>query len=151
MNSISFAMLLEYLYQKFIVTFILCLIGSFIKESIGGTTKPTRLNPLRILVSALFASILMCAVVDYIDLPFSIYALIAVVVGIWSPQLLQTVMNAKVMKRFTKNLFKQVSDPIAKAAVATAEELEKKEKEEESKNKERDEDDKSPPETNDES
>ena len=139
MDSISFAMLLEYLYQKFIVTFILCLIGSFIKESIGGTTKPTRLNPLKILVSALFASILMCAVVDYIDLPFSIYALIAVVVGIWSPQLVQTVMNAKFMKRFTRNFFKQVSDPIAKAAVAAAEELDKENKDEDEG------DDESPP------
>lgn len=123
MDLISFTVLLEYLYKKFIVTFILCLIGSFIRESLGGSTKITQISPTRITGSAVFGSIIMCALLEYIKVPFSIYACITIVVGIWSPQLLQLVMDANIMKKFTKNLLKQIKDPIAKAIVSTEQEI----------------------------
>ena len=102
MDLISFTVLLEYLYKKFIVTFILCLIGSFIRESLGGSTKITQISPTRITGSAVFGSIIMCALLEYIKVPFSIY---------------------NIMKKFTKNLLKQVKDPIAKAIVSTEQEI----------------------------
>lgn len=139
MDLISFTVLLEYLYKKFIVTFILCLIGSFLRESLGGSTKITQISPTRITSSAVFGSIIMCALLEYIKVPFSIYACITIVVGIWSPQLLQLVMDANIMKKFTKNLLKQVKDPIAKAIVSTeqeiANEIEKDNDEQKEKNK----------------
>lgn len=135
MDVISFTILLEYLYKKFVVTFILCLIGAFIKESIGGTTKPKRLNPKRIMASSVLASVLMCAVIDYFSFSFSIYAAITVIVGIWSPQILDAILSAKFMKRLAKNMLKSVKDPIANAIADTVDETDDKK---EGEKKERD-------------
>lgn len=137
MDLISITMLLEYLYKKFAVTFILCLIGSFIKDSTGKDTKLKRLDPKRILSSAVFASVLMCAVVDYVNMPFSIYIAVTVIAGIWSPRILDMVLNIKFMKRVFKNLFKSVSDPVAKAVGQAVDDMDKED------NDKKDEDDES--------
>lgn len=128
MEAISITILLEYLYKKFVVTFILCLIGAFIKETIGGTSKQKQLNPKRILASSILASALMCAVIDYFTFSFSIYAVLTLIVGIWSPQILDAILSAKFMKRLAKNILKNLKDPVANAIADTVDETDKDDK-----------------------
>ena len=125
MEAISITILLEYLYKKFVVTFILCLIGAFIKETIGGTSKQKQINPKRVLASSILASALMCAVIDYFTFSFSIYAVLTLIVGIWSPQILDAILSAKFMKRLAKNILKSIRDPIANAIADTVDETDK--------------------------
>lgn len=124
MDIISFGILLEYLYKKFVVTFILCLIGAFIKETMN-TAKLNKLNATRTLASAVLASALMCALIDYVKIPFSIYAVITIVAGIWAPTLLKLIMNINFMKTLIKNIFKNMKDPVVKGLSSTIEELDK--------------------------
>ena len=137
MECISLSILLEYLYKKFVVTFILCLIGAFIKETIGGTAdSPRMINPRRLLASSILCSAFMCAVIDYFKFSFSIYTILTLIAGMWSSQLLDAFLNAKFMKRLLKNILKSIKDPLANALADTVNETDTQKKKEEEEGKE---------------
>ena len=127
MNVISFTILLEYLYKKFVVTFILSLIGAFIKETFK-TTKMKKMEPKKMLASAAFSSVLICAFVDYMTIPFGIYVAVTIIVGMWGYQILSVVLNANFMKKFVYNFFKNSSNAIAKSVSETMENTEEEKK-----------------------
>ena len=74
---ITIDVLLEFLYNKFAVTFLVCLVGSFIRETLRSTKskKSKMLDIKRMVTSTVFSTFLMCACVEYVDLPFSVYAI----------------------------------------------------------------------------
>lgn len=124
MDVISLSILLEYLYRKFMVTFILCLIGATIRESLN-TVKLTKINVKKLLASVVVASVIMCAVVDYVRIPFSIYTVACIIFGIWSPTILKFIMHSKFMALLLSKIFKRVGDPVIKAAIDTMDEMNK--------------------------
>ena len=126
MDAISVSILLEYLYKKFVVTFIMCLIGAFLRESVK-TVKQTKLNTRKTLASAILASVLMCALFDYISIPFSIYTVLTIITGMWSHTLLNLLLNVKIMKVLLKNIFKNIKDPVMQGLSDTMEELDDEE------------------------
>lgn len=126
MDAISVSILLEYLYKKFVVTFIMCLIGAFLRESVK-TVKQTKLNTRKTLASAILASVLMCALIDYISIPFSIYTVLTIITGMWSHTLLNLLLNVKIMKVLLKNIFKNIKDPVMQGLSDTMEELDDEE------------------------
>lgn len=130
---ISLSTILEYLYNKFIITFILCLIGAIIREMMS-TVKMTSINIKRMMASIVMASTLMCVVVDYMDFSFSIYIVVCIVAGIWSPTIMGLVLNSKVMGKIVYALLGHVKEPLAKGVSEALSEIE-----EESKSKEKDE------------
>ena len=122
MSAISLGMLLEYLYTKFLVTFMLNLMGAFIRESVDKKIK--RLNPKRMIASAMFSSVLLCAVADYITMSFSLYVLVGIINGIWANAVLTAFLSASFMKKLAMNVFKTVPQSTVKAIGKTIEELE---------------------------
>lgn len=122
MSAISLGMLLEYLYTKFLVTFMLNLMGAFIRESVDKKVK--RLNPKRMIASALFSSVLLCAAADYITVSFSLYVLLGIINGIWANAVLTAFLSASFMKKLAMNVFKAVPQSTVKAIGKTIAEME---------------------------
>lgn len=119
MDAISISIFLEYLYRRFIATFILCLIGAMVRETMN-TVKIDMMNVKKMFASVIFASVLLCAVVDRIDMPFSVYAIVCIVAGIWAPTILRLVMSGKFMTNLIGKFAGSVGDPIVKSIVDTA-------------------------------
>lgn len=134
MDIISFSILLEYLYNKFVITFILVLIGSVVRETAISTLKLNEINANKILGSVILSSSLVCVVVDYIDIPFSMYTILCLLVGIWSKDITNILLNNKIMIIIIGKLFNSIKEPVTRSVTeAIIDELEK-ESEEDSKN-----------------
>lgn len=98
MDPVSINILLEYLYKRYIVTFLLCLVGAFIKESTMSTAKVKKISILKILSPSIFSSVLICALSDYMKVPFGVYMGICIVTGMWGSSLVKLFLNAKFIK-----------------------------------------------------
>jgi len=120
MDVISLNILLEYLYKRFVVTFLLCLVGAFIKES----TVTGKISFTKILSSTIFSSVLICVLMDYVEVPFSLFAAITILVGMWSSSLIKLFLNLKFIQSLGKTLIKNISGPAAKVLERMAEEAE---------------------------
>lgn len=128
MHNISLNDILEYLYDRFILTFVLCLIGAIIRETMN-TMKLTSIDIKRMMASVIMSSTLMCIIVDYIELQFSIYVSVCIVVGVWSPFIMKLILNSKIMAKILSGVLSNVKNPIAEevseAITDAAEEVEK--------------------------
>lgn len=134
MDMMSLGNVLEYLYDRFILTFILCLIGAIIRETMN-TMKLTSINIKRMMASVIMASTLMCIVVDYVEFQFSIYIAVCIIVGIWSPYIMKVILDSKIMGKFVRGVLKNMKDPIAKGISEAITDLDETDtKEEEPKN-----------------
>lgn len=123
MDVISIGVLLEYLYSKFIVTFILCLIGAIVRETMN-TVKLDAMNAKRMISSVVLASALMCALADNVKVPFSLYIIICIIAGLWSQTILKLIMNTKFMIIVLRKFATNIKDPLLKSVSTTIDELE---------------------------
>lgn len=127
MNDITVDILLEFLYNHFAVTFIFCLIGSLIRETTRSTTSKDKeskmLDIKRIVTSTVFSTFLMCACVEYIDLPFSVYAITSVFCGMWGLVIINCAMSGKFMSKFINTFAKKITNQLVKNAVESASEV----------------------------
>lgn len=130
MDIISINILLEYLYKKFAVTFVLCLMGAFLKQSTLSTKKVNKIRIADIFSPTIFSTILICAISDYLKVSFSVYTVICLLIGMWGSTLFKLFLNAEFMKRLVKIFLKNISGPLAKGAKELAEELEEEEQKE---------------------
>lgn len=141
MNDITVDILLEFLYNHFAVTFIFCLTGALIRETARSTTSKDKeskmLNIKRIVTSTMFSTFLMCACAEYIDLPFSVYAITSVFCGMWGLVMVNLALNGKFITKLSKSMFKKmITDPLIKSAVESATEaLEKDNKDDQKQTK----------------
>lgn len=139
MNDITVDILLEFLYNHFAVTFIFCLIGSLIRETTRSTTSKNKeskmLDIKRIVTSTVFSTFLMCACAEYIDLPFSVYAITSVFCGMWGLVIANFAMSGKFMGKFINNFAKKITDPLLKIAVESASETLKENKDDQKQTK----------------
>lgn len=114
MGTISFTLLLDYLYNKFAVTFILSIIGVSIREIVGNVNARQRIDISKVLASTVFTTIAMCALREYVNLSFSVYVLLCVVTSMWSPWIVSLVLNSKFMGAvLTKCIKKTLPEPIS--------------------------------------
>lgn len=138
MEAITIDILLEFLYKKFAVTFILCLVGSFIRE-VSITTKgktSKMLSIKKIVTSTVFSTFLMCACSEYVDLPFSVYAIINVLCGMWGLAIVDLLITDNFLLKFLRKLIKKIASPLLKIFVeSVAEVAEEKQKEKENSKK----------------
>ena len=132
MKDISIDILLEFLYNRFAVTFIFCLVGSYIRETTRSVTSKNKeskmLSTKKIATSTVFSTFLMCACAEYIDLPFSVYAIISVFCGMWGLVIINLSLNGKFITKFAANMVKKITDPLIKTAVESASEALKENK-----------------------
>lgn len=126
MDVISFGILLEYLYRKFITTFVICLIGAMVRESMN-TIKLNMINVKKMISSVVVASAIMCAFVDNIKISFSIYAIACIVVGIWAQPILKLILNTKFMAKLVRRMTLSMKDPLVKGLTSSIDELDKDE------------------------
>lgn len=133
--------LLNYIYNNYAIAFIMCLLGSFIKDAIDGLNNSNTLNIKKIFVSTIFSSFLAGAASDWIKLKISFggYLFICLIIGMWGFWILKCASNSSIMYIFFKKLFKNLSGPLAKSISDAANEIdnvEKKNKDETTHNKE---------------
>lgn len=115
--------LLKFLYEEFAVTFAFCVVGALIKEffSVSSTKESKRkINIIGIILSSIISTLLMCSLAKYIDLPFELYAILSIICGIWGKSIIKLLVNENFMRGFAKNISKNITDPIVKAAAESA-------------------------------
>lgn len=136
----SFSLFLDYLFNQFITTFILSIIGVLIREILGQVNKPKqKMNLLKLILTTFFVTVMACAIQEYVNLKFSIYALLVIVLSSQSGRLITLLMNGKLVSSIILKLFKRsaskvvanVADEISKSL----EENEKKSEDSETKDK----------------
>ena len=128
MNQFSIDILLEFLYNKFATTFMFCLFGSFVREYLtniktdSNSKKYGNFNPGKVVISAVFSTILMCACADYVnvDLHIEVYAIISVVLGMWGLSIMKGILDKKIVNTFLKSVVKLINNPLFKSAVESA-------------------------------
>lgn len=127
MNEFTIDILLEFLYKKFAITFVLCFFGSVMRKLFSSKTKTDPNNKKNlvgeVIISAVFSTFLMCAVADYvnIDLHFEVYAIISILIGIWGLKIITIVVDGKFLISFIKNLAKNATNnPVIKSAIQSA-------------------------------
>lgn len=122
MDQLSIALLLDYLYNKFAITFVFSLVGTSIKDiAVVSKTNTARFKLKTLVATSTFSTIVLCAIGEYFKVSFSIYALICVLGGMWSNKVLQMATNNKFMSKFLANLLKRISSPITGAISDTLE------------------------------
>lgn len=120
MDNITLALLLDYLYNQFAVTFIFSLVGASMREVF--VTNKNRKNHIKIsklLLSAIFSTITICAIGDVYKFCFSVYVLISVVIGLWSEQIISFITNKRFMSSFTANFLKKLGGNVSQAIIET--------------------------------
>lgn len=122
MDVISLSILLEYLYKKFIVTFVLCLIGGIARETFN-TVRMNKMDIKKLLISTIVASFIMCAVIDYVEIPFGVYTVICIICGMWSQTLLRIIMHTKFMTLLVGRILKKIKEPIIEEVIDTLDEI----------------------------
>ena len=115
MDQLTFTLLLDYIYNRFAVTLVLCSVGVVIKNIINDISSKRKVSIGKTVASSMFSTVLMCAVRDYIDIAFSAYVLICLIVGMWSTKIVSLVADSKFMGKVTKRLLKSIANPVADA------------------------------------
>lgn len=126
MDQLTFTLLLDYIYNRFAVTLVLCSVGVVIKNIINDISYKRKVSIGKTVASSMFSTVLMCAVKDYIDITFSVYVLTCVIVGMWSTKIISLVADSKFMGKVTKRLLKSIASPVADAVSDVLDEEENK-------------------------
>lgn len=127
MEPLSLNILLDYIYNKFAITLLLCIIGSSIKEYRYAINNKNKIDLKKILLSSIFSSFLLCACSEYIVLPFSSYAFISILLSMWGFTLIELSLNSRIVVTFIKILFKTTKSIILKSISSTMDEIQKQE------------------------
>ena len=132
MDDLTVYVLLEFLYNKFAVTFVFCSVGYFIREFTSKDKKSKTSIIKKFVITTMFSTFLMCACAEYIDLPIGVYAIFSIFCGIWGLQIINIVVSGNFFKKFTHALSKLITNPVIKSAVETASDVfDEQQKEEE--------------------
>lgn len=121
--------LLSYLYGSFLITYVLCVIGSLIRDVMNVSKKKSRIHIKSILISSILVTSIICAIGNRYTIDFSIYVLLCLLGGACSGSICNLVMNNKLLLILTKVIGKNIKDPVAKIISDTVEEMDKLETE----------------------
>lgn len=121
--------LLSYLYGSFLITYVLCVIGSLIRDVMNVSKKKSRIHIKSILISSILVTSIICAIGNRYTIDFSIYVLLCLLGGACSGSICNLVMNNKLLLILTKVIGKNIKDPVAKIISDTVEEMDKLEAE----------------------
>lgn len=101
-TEINLIALLDFLYDEFAITFVVCCLGLIIKESTLSVKQRKLISIPRVILGTLFAAIVACALNDKLKLPLATYILFCLVLGIWSKSLLDIITNGKIVGALIK-------------------------------------------------
>lgn len=131
MDPIKPYLLLEYIYNRFLVPFVLILLGSILAE-LFNHKKKTKINLIQLFSNSIVFTVIICAAISIyqVNIPFEAYVAICVVFGLlsWKFKLIRVLFDKKLMLSIISKLLKTCSKPMAKAASLAFEELEESDK-----------------------
>ena len=118
MNDLTFSVLLEFLYNRFAVTFVMCFVGSWMRGVFMNNKNERKIFDIkRVVISTLFSTFLMCACSVYLNLKVEVYILLSVLCGMWGLAIMKLVMSENFLLLLVKNFSKKVADPIVKGTM----------------------------------
>ena len=121
--------LLSYLYGSFLITYVLCVIGSLIRDVMNMSKKKSKIHIKSILISSILVTSIICAIGNKYKIEFSIYVLLCLLGGACSGSICNILMNNKLLLILTKVIGKNIKDPVTKIISETVEEIDKLESE----------------------
>lgn len=119
MEEFTFTLLLDYLYHRFSITFILTMLGVVIRILMSSVSSKQKVSIGEVLASTMFSTILMCAIAEAIQIAFTLYVLICVVAGMWNTKIVNLAMNSKFMTKLVTKYLKNIAGPVAKTLTDT--------------------------------
>lgn len=137
MDNYTLGLLLDYLYNKFAVTFILSLVGASMREVF--VTNKNRKNHIKIsklFMSSVLVTVLLCALGELYKFNFSVYVLVCMMCGLWGEFIVTKILlNKRVIFNFVINLLKKLGGSFSSAAAETLAEENKNKKSNRKKDK----------------
>lgn len=115
MEQFTFTLLLDYIYNKFALTFLITILGVVIRTLMSNVSAKQKVSIGKVLASTVFSTILMCAIRELIPFTFTVYVLVCVIVGMWSMKIVSLVMDSKFMTKFISKYLKSIAGPVAKS------------------------------------
>lgn len=115
MEQFTFTLLLDYIYNKFALTFLIAILGVVIRTLMSNVSAKQKVSIGKVLASTVFSTILMCAIRELIPFTFTVYVLVCVIVGMWSMKIVSLVMDSKFMTKFISKYLKSIAGPVAKS------------------------------------
>ena len=134
MDQLTFTLLLDYLYHKFAVTFVICIIGVMIKVISNTIGTGQKISISKMIASTMFSTVLMCAIGEFVYINFSLYVLLSVVIGMWSNSIISFALNSKFMSKLLLKYFKKTIGPVAKTISEALEEEDTEDKKQDENN-----------------
>ena len=115
MEQFTFTLLLDYIYHRFSVTFILTMLGVVIRILMSNVNHKEKVNIGKVLASTMFSTILMCAISELVAFAFTVYVLVCVLAGMWSMKIVSLGLNSKFMTKILSKYLKSIAGPVAKS------------------------------------
>ena len=115
MEQFTFTLLLDYIYNKFALTFLITILGVVMRTLMSNVSAKQKVSIGKVLASTVFSTILMCAIRELISFTFTVYVLVCVIVGMWSMKIVSLVMDSKFMTKFISKYLKSIAGPVAKS------------------------------------
>lgn len=124
MQNFTIALLLDFILNNFLVINILVTLGAFVKDMYDTLINLTPISIKKIFISSFAGSVILCAVLEYIQINIGLCVLICFCTGVWSFKLFEVLLNWDKMKILLKHLIGNSKIIVGKSLVDTMEELE---------------------------
>ncbi len=137
--------LLSYLYGSFLVTYVLCIIGTLIKEILSSSKKKKKISIKALIFVPIPVTAIICAARDMHHINFSLYVLICLAGGAGSGYVANIFINNRIVAYAVKagasvlsdnKLLNILSEMFDQQEEEEKEEADKKKKKQQSKKKE---------------
>ena len=136
-NELSFGLVLDKLYNLYLIIFLICLFGAILYELYECSKKHSKIQVCNSFVSSIVISFFLAAIMDtvLINLDITLKMLVCFSCGIFSKILTGILTNIKYIKIFLVIVFKRIKTNIGKVAVDTIEKIEEEKEKEKERNK----------------
>lgn len=117
-------MIIDYLINNFMISFVMCLLGSLIKDMFDNMQNSSKLSIKKIFISTIFSSFLAASLVDWlrIKISFGAMLLICLLVGMWGFWILKWITKYANVYLLFSNVLKNVNNNIANGVANTMDE-----------------------------
>lgn len=136
MEQFTFTLLLDYIYHRFAITFILTLLGVVIRVLMSNVNSKQQVGIGKVVASAMFSTILMCAITELVPFAFTVYVLACVLSGMWSMKIVSLGLDSKFMTKIISKYIKNVAGSMGEAISDALDDESKAEKGSNDNNKE---------------
>lgn len=131
-DAITLYGLLDYLYNRFAVTYLMCFLGVMIGQSLrifsNGLKKIKPASAFNIAMQGALVTVIMCALQDFINIKsMNVYVLCCTFIGLWSPLVIKLITNLTVVKKLIVNITKRLKDPVMAAVGETIDQMDENE------------------------